>query len=238
MKILLSILVVVNVALFLWGMGQLEFSSGPYAPARELNPELMQLIPPEPADNLATVKLPDETDGPRAVPDPAAPVIAPISPIDDTITATTAQCLVFGPYESATARDRTGRQLQQMNVDIKASEDPEGKLLGYRVYQGPFETDADLGRARRRLERTGVTDIFLVRDEEQQYISLGFFSNNKSAADFVRDFEARGVKAKSRTEFTTTYWITVEAQEDIERLSSAGAIPLSPGVSKTLRPCP
>jgi hypothetical protein len=203
----------------------------------------MQLMPP-PAERLAQVTVAGD-DKPAATIDTAP--IAPYQPTasDDAATdqrrdaTPRPQCLVIGPYASATERDRTARQLQQMKIDAQSSEDAEGRLLGYRVYQGPFGNDEDLGRARRRLERSGVSDLFFIRDdEERQYISLGFFSNQKSAEDFVRDFDLRGIKAKRRIEYATLYWLQVSDAAHIERLQEADALPLPAPVKMRLGDCP
>lgn len=242
MRLVLGVLLVINVALFLWGMGHREFSDSSHSPQAELNPELMQLLPP-PAARLAQVRVTAD-DQPATVIDTAP--IAPYQPAaSDAQTgergesAAGPQCLVIGPYSSATERDRTARQLKQMNIEAQLSEDPEGRLLGYRVYQGPFANDEDLGRARRRLERNGVSDLFFIRDDaEQQYISLGFFSNQKSAQDFVRDFDLRGIKAKRRIEYATLYWLNVSDAAAIQRLQEEGALPLPGPVKKRLGDCP
>ena len=72
--------------------------------------------------------------------------------------------MFIGPYLTAIDRGRAGRQLQDMNINFSESEVSEGRALGYRVYQGPFDTSEDVSRARRRLEKQGVKDLYLMNE--------------------------------------------------------------------------
>jgi hypothetical protein len=68
-----------------------------------------------------------------------------------------------------------------------------------------------------------------------RFISLGFFSNEDSANTFMRNFAEFKVKSKLRKEYATHYWLTVSDIEAINKLNGIAAIPLPPGISKTLK---
>ena len=149
------------------------------------------------------------------------------------------QCLFIGPYLTAIDRGRAGRQLQDMKLNFTESEDPEGRPLGYRVYQGPFSTSEDVSRARRRLEKQGIKDLYLMNEGPNlKFISLGFFSNEKIAGQFMQQISKLKVKSKQRLEYATHYWLTVSAPGAIEVLSEKNAIPIPSGISKTFKACP
>jgi len=267
MKALLGILLLVNAALLMWNMGQREFMHDEYGPDTEFHPELMKLLPAEKSPSMAkvtinssgTVVTSQHTDTPV---EPSREARAP-SVSDDAydkkagsavntsaekpaaeeeklakLNVMAGQCLFIGPYLTAIDRGRAGRQLQDMNIASIESEDPEGRPLGYRVYQGPFDTSEDVSRAKRRLEKQGVKDLYLMNEgPNKKFISLGFFSNQKSADEFMKQFSKLKVKSKQRLEYATYYWLSVSDLNSIEKLKEKNAMPIPPGISKTIKAC-
>jgi hypothetical protein len=252
MKALLGILLLVNAALLLWNMGQREFLHDKHAPAADFHPELMELLPPEksksmakvtiePADEVATTQT-DQTQ-PLSPPLIAAPDVTAMEASKQTASeikvlteVKPGQCMFIGPYPTELDRGRAGRQLQDMKINFSELEDPQGRILGYRVFQGPFATKTEVSRAARRLEKQGVKDLYLMKDApDRRFISLGFFSNEKSANVFMKNFTALKVKSKQRVEHATQYWLKVSDMEAIEKLSSITPIPL--GISNTIKAC-
>ncbi len=265
MKVVLGILLLANAALLLWGLGQREFMHDKHSPAAEFHPELMELLPAEKSRRMAKVTIeanggvvtsntdqnkraPGSSEPGSGVNDSVRPGIAENADLETSKQAAAielkslevkpGQCLLFGPYKTALDRGRAGRQLQDMKLSFTESEDPQGQLLGYRVYQGPFSTKSDVSRAKRRLEKQGVKDLYLMNDgPSSRFISLGFFSNEDSANTFMRNFAEFKVKSKLRKEYATHYWLTVSDIEAINKLNGIAAIPLPPGISKTLKAC-
>lgn len=266
MKVVLGILLLANVALLLWGLGQREFMHDKHSPAAEFHPELMVLLPAEKSRTMAKVTIeangevvtrnsdqgqraPDSSGSGSGVTDSGRSGITENASLETSKQAAAmelksltevklGQCLRIGPYKTALDRGRAGRQLQDMKLSFTESEDPQGKMLGYRVYQGPFSTKSDVSRAKRRLEKQGVKDLYLMSDgPNSRFISLGFFSNEDSANTFMRNFAEFKVKSKLRKEYATYYWLTVSDIEAINKLNGISAIPLPPGISKTIKAC-
>ncbi len=266
MKVVLGILLLANAALLLWGLGQREFMHDKHSPAAEFHPELMELLPAEKSRRMAKVTIetngevitrnnnqdqraPGSSEPGSGVNDSGRPGIAENADLEASKQAAAmelksltdvkpGQCLLIGPYKTALDRGRAGRQLQDMKLSFTESEDPQGQLLGYRVYQGPFGTKSDVSRAKRRLEKQGVKDLYLMKDgPNSRFISLGFFSNEDSANTFMRNFAEFKVKSKLRKEYETHYWLTVSDIEAINKLNGISAIPLPPGISKTIKAC-
>ena len=266
MKALLGTLLLVNVALLLWNMGQREFVNDKHAPAAEFHPELMELLPPEQSRSLAKVTVEATGEVISSNDEQAALQSGQVvpGPIDDAGTGTAVaetsldkashssteagdestdviagQCMMIGPYLTILDRDRAGRQLQDMKVNFSESKDPQGRLLGYRVYQGPFSTEVEVSRAKRRLEKQGVKDLYLMNEgHNRRYISLGFFSNKRSASEFMKNFTVQGIESKQRLEYTTYYWLIVSDIDAIKKLTGIDAMPIPPGISKTIKTCP
>ena len=148
------------------------------------------------------------------------------------------QCMYIGPYLTVLDRGRAGRQLQDMKINFSENENLQGRQLGYRVYQGPFSTNEDVSRAKRRLERQGVQDLYLMNEgPDTKFISLGFFSNEKSASELMRQFSALQVVSKQRLEYARHYWLSVSDLNAIEKLKEKNAMPIPSGISKIIRDC-
>ncbi len=266
MKVVLGILLLANAALLLWGLGQREFMHDKHSPAAEFHPELMELLPAEKSRTMAKVTIEANgevvtrnavqdqrasglSDSMSGVNDSGRPGMSENMGLETSKQAAAmeleslpevkpGQCLLIGPYKTALDRGRAGRQLQDMKISFTESEDPQGQLLGYRVYQGPFSTKSDVSRAKRRLEKQGVKDLYLMNDgPNSRFISLGFFSNEDSANTFMKNFAKFKVKSKLRKEYATYYWLTVSDIEAINKLYGISAIPLPSGISKTIKAC-
>jgi hypothetical protein len=268
MKVVLGILLLANAALLLWSLGHQEFVHDKYAPAKEFHPELMELLPTRESETHAMAKVTIEADGDVVTSNAGqegrvggAPASTPglsDSSLAENSESTTldaarqaaevelkalievkpGQCLSIGPYKTALERGRAGRQLQDMKLSFKEFEDLQGRVLGYRVYQGPFSSSGEVSKAKRRLEKQGVKDLYLINDGPgKRFISLGFFSNEDSAKAFMRNFAEFKVKSKLRLEYATHYWLKVSDAEAIKKLNGISAIPLPAGISKIFKPC-
>lgn len=263
MKTLLGILLLANVALLLWGMGQREFLNDSDMPDAEFHPELMELLPAEKTVPLATVTIKAtgevvttaaEQVGTEQQPSAASqPAAEPGSTTDgstsggskpalEAVTEQQAplpgQCMYLGPYTTELDRSRAGRQLQDMKIAFSDREDSEGRVLGYRVYQGPYSNAQDVSRAKRRLEKQGVKDLYLMNeDKKRSFISLGFFSNQDSANEQSRKFAKQNIKTKQRLEYATYFWLQIADAQGIAKLNEKSAIPLPKGIKKVIKSC-
>jgi hypothetical protein len=260
MKVVVGILLIANVALLLWGMGQREFINDEYAPSPEFHPELMQLLPPDKPKALARVIINEPglssatendqlaatiNEGPARVVinagegEPAVNVVSQNDgPASTPQTVQQGDCLFIGPYLTALSRGRAGRQLQDMDISFAETQQDKGRLLGYRVFQGPFDTSVETNRAKRRLEKQGVKDLYLISEGDKNYISLGFFSSSEAAAEFIKAFSRKQITTQQRTEHETYYWLNVSDAGHINKLRQKNTMPLPKGISKSIRPCP
>ena len=266
MKVVLGMLLLANAALLLWGLGQREFAHDKYSPAKEFHPELMELLPAgktqamakvtikadgevitstaEQAENVpgssnssAGMNASNTAEAPGSADLTAARQVAAME-LKAQTEVRPGQCMLIGPYKSASERGRAERQLQDMKLDFSESENKQGRVQGYRVYQGPFATSADVSRAKRRLEKQGVKDLYLIDDGPgNRFISLGFFSNEGSAKVFMKNFAEFQVKSNLRLEYATHYWIKVSDLAAIRKLNGVSSIPLSSDISKIIKGC-
>ena len=223
MKLLLGILIVVNAGLLLWGMSQEGVAPGSTAQGRSINPELIDVLPPVLAKPSKTALI-NPAEGP-AVTTSEPESVAIVSALDDEAADEPAAdepfCLMLGPYDSDDERVRVSRQLDQMTIAFKSQDIPRGRVTGYRVFQGPFADDREVRKARDELGRKGITDLFLLREEKSQYISLGFFSSQQGADNFVKNLASRGVRVQQRVDYATTYWLVIDNAEAAARLKKS-----------------
>lgn len=257
MKALLGILLLVNVALLMWGVGQRQFLNDSFSPATEYHPELMELLPPEKPRALAKVTIDSdgnatttkiEVDSP-ATGDQATLLQPPVllGPLEEGFDETAlsilasvlpGQCMLIGPYKTVIERGRGGRKLNDMQIQYSDRQDPKGRVLGYRVFQGPFASKMEVSSARLRLKKQGVKDLYLMNEgKNKRYISLGFFSSENSANSFMANFSKREIKTKKRIEYGTNYWLLVTDLKSISKLIKKSSIPIQRGATKTIKPC-
>ncbi|HEC27511.1 MAG TPA: hypothetical protein ENI67_08910 [Gammaproteobacteria bacterium] len=257
MKILLGILLLVNAALLMWGLGQRQFLKDSYSPATEFHPELMELLPPEKPRGPAKVTInskgkaitsnsvvtsPTNSDNMPVLPSPVLTGPAEKgfaeTPLSILVEAIPGQCMLIGPYKTAIERGRGGRKLNDMFIQYSDRQDPLGRVLGYRVFQGPFASKEDVYRARYRLKKQGIKDLYLMNEGEgKQYISLGFFSRENSANSFMDKLSKQRIKTTKRIEYGTNYWLLVSDFKSIRRLIEKSAIPIQGGAKKIIKSC-
>ncbi len=257
MKILLGILLLVNAALLMWGVGQRQFLNDSYSPAAEYHPELMELSPPGKPGTLAKVTINSDgevitsnrEDDLLANGDDASVLSSPVltgqaeegaaeTSSSILLAAIPGQCMLIGPYKTAIERGRGGRKLNDMSIQYSDRRNPQGRVLGYRVFQGPFASKEEVSRARRRLIKKGVKDLYLMKEgKDKRYISLGFFSSEDSANSFMNNFSKQRIKTTKRIEYGTNYWLLISDLKSIRKLIEKSAIPIQRGARKTIKPC-
>jgi len=247
----------VNAALLMWGLGQRQFLKDSYSPATEFHPELMKLLPPEKPRVLAKVTInskgeeitsnsvvasPANGDNATVLPFPVLPGQEEEGSAETDLSILAAaisdQCMLLGPYKTTIERGRGGRKLNDMSIQYSDRQDPRGRVLGYRVFQGPFASKGDVYRARYRLKKQGVKDLYLMKEgENKRYISLGFFSRENSANSFMDNLSKQRIKTTKRIEYGTNYWLLISDLKSIRRLIDKSSIPIQRGATKTIKSC-
>jgi len=259
-KILLGVLLLINAALLMWGAGQRQFVNDPNSPAAEFHPELMELLPPEKSRSLAKVTLNPGAEAiistttetvdnaaDKGVDSATQPFLFLSDEAKEEKSLTAAnmlpvavagQCMLIGPYKTAIERGRGGRKLNDMKIKYSDRMDPEGRVLGYRVFQGPFASKAAVSRAKRRLKKQGVKDLYLVKEgEKKQFLSLGFFSSENSANSFIGNFSKQKIKTRKRVEYGANYWLLVSDLKSIWKLAEKRSVPIQRGAAKNIKNC-
>jgi len=166
-RVLLSILIVANLALF--GYGRLS--------ERQVGAGERRLLADQPnADRIRIVRGEPE---PESVPPPAPAVDA---------------CMEWAPFsqeELARARDA----LAPLAFGDRLSTAPVNTVANWWVYVPPLPDRAAADREVARLAAAGVLDTYVVQDASDMRfaVSLGIFRSEESAVRFLERLKARGV---------------------------------------------
>jgi hypothetical protein len=119
--------------------------------------------------------------------DPAKPVSAPAKP--------QGACIEWGSFPTQEA-DRAQAALVSLNLGDRLSSRKVEESAQWWVFMPPQGNKANADKKADELTRRGVTDYFIVTDEgpNKFAISLGVFSTEDAARNYLAAVNARGVK--------------------------------------------
>jgi hypothetical protein len=170
MRLLFFILLLANVIAFAYTR---YVESRPGADAQIA---LLQISPDK-------VKLLKPGAPPAAPKDKAAP--APLQPL---------ACLEWGIF-AAEDTARAAAALAKLNLGDKLSQRDTGD--GFRVYIPPMKTKADADKKAAEVRALGITDFYIVQDNEQlrNAISLGAFKTEEAANNHLAQLRQKGIRS-------------------------------------------
>ena len=197
MKILISLLLLLNVGVYLWD--QSDFAIKPRDPFEARPP-----IKPESMRLLTTIDKTTEL-GQSVQPDTPLPEVA----------LSQDQCFRVGPFTSQTTLEKASAKLQSLRLTSDSKTVAARQIRAYRVYLGPFNKKVDVEKQRKQLKKKGIEEFYVIQDAAKETsISLGLFSQQESANKFIDNLKNKEVEAESRQELRTIgerYWIELRA---------------------------
>lgn len=201
MKWFVAVFLVLNTGVFLWEKASFSAQQDDnFAPRPDVRPESMDLL----SESNATLKA--------------------SASFQSSIRASV--CFRVGPFTNQeTLADATGK-LDLVQVDYRATTAKSRNIRAYRVFLGPFDTEQRLNNVRQELDRTGIRDHYLIRENESRLLlSLGLFSQQASAQKFVESMQDKKLEATTRQEMRSLgerHWIEIDGSqqnaETIEKL--------------------
>lgn len=241
MKWLFALLLLVNIAYFLWqfaGPPRAQTPVPTHAPRAEIHPEKLKRLN-EPGVVLqprAAIDSDDLRDSHAGVDSPEAP--AAIAPIP--APPAQMQCYTVGPFASVDAQTLAGIRLQELGLSYLERAQVQTEPV-YRLFEGPFADAAAAEHRRRQLTRRGIGQHALTSEGENRYtIALGLFVQVENARAAQRDLTARGARPKlaQGKRAVTAYWLDTHAlgPADVEALKSVWVG--MPGVLVNEKTCP
>lgn len=176
------LLLIANVALYLWAGGGIE-RAGSVKP--EVNKEGMRLLgEPQSAGADSAATSPDGAQARSARTGQAA-----------------LSCYRLGPFKDEAARSAAARWMSSRQLTYRAVRSESREMRAVRVYLGPFDTLDAAGPAMRGLKEKAIDHFVDPEARGQVYVSLGYFSQEALAVKFVAHLLTRGIDAKSRAEY-------------------------------------
>ena len=110
------------------------------------------------------------------------------------------ECMRIGPFSTADTFSRASRLLINEGFGFTRSVFSARELRNFRVYLGPFTTQAAKETAERRLKQQGL-DYYVYEDKEGELLSVaGLFSEGEAAGAYVAELKGVGLDAKARSE--------------------------------------
>ena len=110
------------------------------------------------------------------------------------------ECMRIGPFSTADTFSRASRLLINEGFGFTRSVFSARELRNFRVYLGPFTTQAAKETAERRLKQQGL-DYYVYEDKEGELLSVaGLFSEGEAAGAYVAKLKGVGLDAKARSE--------------------------------------
>ena len=126
------------------------------------------------------------------------------------------ECMRIGPFSTADTFSRASRLLINEGFGFTRSVFSARELRNFRVYLGPFTTQAAKETAERRLKQQGL-DYYVYEDKEGELLSVaGLFSEGEAAGAYVAELKGVGLDAKARFEgHTLGPWRWLEAADAV-----------------------
>lgn len=162
------------------------------------------------AENAAPPQIEDAPEGSDAVPGTMEPVVVPTPSETPAVVASERVCQTIGPFASRGQANEFGSELASLGREPAVRASQIEQPSGYWVYM-PSMPHAEASRIIDDLSAKGVKDYFLGR---QNFISLGVFSDKRSAEARVSDIVAHGYTPRLEPRFLTreVFWVDLEEQ--------------------------
>lgn len=126
-------------------------------------------------------------------------------------------CYRIGPFFDEGGSTKAVKILNELSVPHTALTIKKREVRAYRVYLGPFNTAEQIARQRDILRSSGINEHYIKSERAaQDLISLGLFSQQARADEFMRQLIKKDVRAKTRPENRTlgpTYWLELHDVE-------------------------
>ncbi len=185
MKRLFFLVVLANVALFMW-----EHKAGALAPATTTATNAM----PELEPILLVSELP---------PPIVQPEVKPPEPITQAVPEKVKRCYEAGPFAKTADARQWMSELAEAETTVKLIS-KDGQIANkYQVYYPAGQNLKASETNLKMLKERGINDFFIQRTEDQGEISLGVFSKEERALIFKKELLAKGIEAKIKTLYKT-----------------------------------
>lgn len=222
----LALLLLLNVAALMWP-DKTAFAPQIYTEKEDMNPHFVRLNKEieERFYSRSTEEIaedPSVTEGSSIDDiDRAYDLSAALS--DSELADSSEACYRIGPFMHQANYELAQAVLFNAGVDYKKSKRASRASNVFRIYLGPFDTQAEASDARVDLKRQKVLDHFVRKQEDGSLIiSLGIYSTPESAETALSLFRDKVDAVKQRREnvvLPDSYWLHFEVGGDQRMLN-------------------
>lgn len=206
MKLLFSSMLLLNIAMFMWG-------SWYEAPPTTT---VVERRPPVNADKLRVLSTVAETPSVE----PTGPRLQPWAL---RAVETKRFCASVGPFPSVTMVRRAQSDLADLDLNHRQRQEVTKTIASYRVYLPPQGSHRAAEEKRKQLTSMGFKDHYIIDEPgRENAISLGVFAIERNAWILGRKLAEKGIGAKQETlhHTETVYWLDLEfGQEAAEQFT-------------------
>lgn len=222
-------LLVLNLGIAAWWIGGGNAAPAPRATSVPAGvPTLRLLAESEAAKPAAPIP-------PPAMPAPAA---AQAEAIAATEPAVVEQCLRFGPFADAAARDAARTALSAAGVTAQPRETPARSGRGWKVHLPPFASREEAKAMAERIKAAGISDWYLLNEgADANGIALGRYGSEESARRRESELRAKGIAAQAEPlgDTTAQSWLEARLPANANRTALAAIAPAKSVDCTTLR---
>lgn len=234
MRVLFLFLVLANVAFFAWArhIASAEPPRAGDAPAREVAPEKLKIVPPAGPQAGKPAERPAEKPAEKPAPPPASASPAAV--------ASAGRCLEWGSFTLADF-PRAEKALAPLGLGERVLPRRTEEVASWWVFIAPQGSRQAAQRKAAELKSLGVHDYFIVGEEHESRwaLSLGVFRTEEAARARLAYLRRQGVRSAQIAERQTLVpkvWLQVK---DADAALQARLAELAGDIEGSeLRPCP
>ncbi|NNC98678.1 MAG: SPOR domain-containing protein [Gammaproteobacteria bacterium] len=200
-----GLLLLANLALLLWPDTS-RTAPHIYSPQADINPHFVRLNKEIEARYLAT-----------------APTRMSEEESVTVVRSGNQGCYRLGPFMHRSNYELAQAVLFNANVDYTKSSRASRQSDVFRVYIGPFQSQAEAVDMRVELKRKQILDHFIREESDDRYIiSLGIYTTRDSATDAVAEFAGVIERVKAKQESVVlpdSYWLhfAIDKEDEIKQ---------------------
>ena len=197
----------------------------------------------------AATSLPADASGLRLVGETVAPkqaaVAADAAPVAPTASASIVpapaddgQCLRYGPFADAAARDAARPGLASSAEVLLPRDTPGKSARGWMVHVPPFATREEARAMGERIKAAGISDWYVMNEgDAANSIALGRYGGEEAARRREAELRAKGIPAQAEAlgDSAPQWWLDARLKPGIAAAALAGVAPSKPIDCATLR---
>lgn len=162
----------------------------------------------------------------RAAGTAAAPVAAPAAPEPKAQPTDGVQCLRFGPFADAAARDAARASLSAAGVASEQRDTPARSGRGWKVHVPAFATRDEARAMGETIKAAGISDWYVMNEgSDANSIALGRYGSEDAARRREAELKAKGIPAQAEPlgAMPPQSWLDARVPPGIDRAALAPA---------------